>query len=68
MVCPNKIHQSFINMKSRNTEIKLEMDEPSMRSATVSKPLGPEVLDNTSKSGVIELNARTKHNIVEVLF
>ena len=55
-------------MKSRNTEIKLEMDEPSMRSATVSKPLGPEVLDNTSKSGVIELNARTKHNIVEVLF
>ena len=55
-------------MKSRNTEIKLKMDEPSMRSATVSKPLGQEVLDNTSKSGVIELNARTKHNIVEVLF
>ena len=31
-----------------------------MRSAMVSKPLVLEVLDNTSESGVTELNARIK--------
>ena len=47
-------------MKSANTEIKLEMPELPMGSAIVSKPPGPEVLGNTSESGVIKLPTR-KH-------
>ena len=47
-------------MKSANTEIKLEMSELPMGSAIVSKPPGPEVLGNTSESGVIKLPTR-KH-------
>ena len=47
-------------MKSANTEIKLEMPELPIGSAIVSKPPGPEVLGNNSKSRVIKLPTR-KH-------
>ena len=49
-----------INMKSKNTKIKLGMSELPTGSAMVSEPPGTEVLGNTSKSGVIELPAH-KH-------
>ena len=55
MVRLNKIQQSFINMKSANKEIKLGMPELSIGSAMVSERPEPEVLGNTSESGVIEL-------------
>ena len=42
-------------MKSGNKEIKLRIPELLTGSAMVSEPPGPEVLGNTSESGVIEL-------------
>ena len=42
-------------MKSANKEIKLGMLELPAGSAIVSEPLRPEVLGNTSESGVTEL-------------
>ena len=47
----NKIQQSFINMKSTNTEIKLGMSELPTESAILFDPLTPEVLGNTSETG-----------------
>ena len=47
-------------MKSTNTEIKLGMPELPTGSVMVSEPPGPEVLGNTSESGVIEFPTR-KH-------
>ena len=55
MVRLNKIQQFFINIKSANKEIKLGMLELPMGSVMVSEPPEPEVLGNTSESGVIEL-------------
>ena len=51
----NKIQQSFINIKSANKEIKLEMPELPTGSVMVSEPPRSDVLGNTSESGVIEL-------------
>ena len=42
-------------MKSGNKEIKLRIPELLTGSAMVSEPPGPEVLGNTSESGIIEL-------------
>ena len=47
-------------MKSGNKEIKLGIPELLMGSAMVSEPPGPEVLGNTSESGVIELPRRKR--------
>ena len=55
MVYLNKIHKSFTNMKSTNTETKLEMSELSTGSVMVYKPPRPEVSDNTFGSGVIDM-------------
>ena len=55
MVRLNKIQQSFINMKSANTEIKLGIPELPTGSAMVAGPPGPDVLCHTSESEVIEL-------------
>ena len=55
MASLNKIQQSFSNMNSTNTEIKLEIPELPMGNGMVSKPPRPDILDNTSESGVIEL-------------
>ena len=44
-----------MNMKNANTEIKLRMPELPMGSATVSESPRPEVLGNTSESGVTQL-------------
>ena len=60
MVYLNKIHKSFTNMKSTNTETKLEMSELSTGSVMVFKPPRPEVLGNTFGSGVIDMPTR-KH-------
>ena len=55
MASLNKIQQSFSNMKSTNTEIKLEIPELPMGNGMVSKPPRPDILGNTSEFGVIEL-------------
>ena len=55
MVHLNKIQQSLTNIKSTNIKIKLGIPELPTESVTVSKAPGPEVLGNTSESGVIEL-------------
>ena len=60
MVYLNKIDKSFINMKSTNTETKLEMSELSTGSVTVFKPHRPDVLSKTLGSGVIDMPTR-KH-------
>ena len=60
MVYLNKIHKSFTNMKSTNTETKLEMSELSTGSVMVFKPPRPEVSRNTFGSGVIDMPTR-KH-------
>ena len=40
-------------MKSANTDFKLRMPELSMGIVIVPESLEPEVLDNTSESGII---------------
>ena len=55
MVRLNKIQQCFINIKSANKDIKLGIPDLPTGSAMVSESPGPEVLGNTSESGVIEL-------------
>ena len=54
----NKIQQAFIDMKSTNTELKLGMPELPTGNVMMSKPPAPELLGNTSESGVIELLTR----------
>ena len=60
MVCLNKIQKSFTNVKSTNTETKLEISELPTGSGMVFEPPRPEVLGSTSGSWVIELPTR-KH-------
>ena len=53
-----------MNMKSANTEIKLRMPELPMGSAIVCESPRPDVLGNTSESGVIQLPT-LKHKWME---
>ena len=66
MVCLNKIQKSFTNIKSTNTETKLEISEPPTGSGMVFEPPRPEVLGSTSGSWVIELPTRKQKWTLEV--